>query len=420
MENYETAYKYICRVCLSYRDGEKFVSLIDNSCDNGLTCYGKAVLNFANISLKHNYNLPNVMCQNCLLLLKHAIYFKLKCESSEKRLLQLTKKTANKDLCEENLKEIIVQYAMYTQYFPSENTEESSSTYIGENIEEEFEVGPYLETNDYCSLSDGDKGTSRDSDDDLLDELEEMSDKFTILHKQYVKRPLKSKNLLRRNKMKINKLKKLQLVRRRLQERRRMDQKVPRTTEKLVCKICQKILANPHTYNHHMQRHNGCRYICEHCGKGFPVLLELQMHQVARHGTGPYLQCQHCTYKAPRKINLIEHERLHTGERPYTCDKCGLTFRRRAIWRKHMVYHTEKSVQCPQCPKKFFRRSEMLAHANNMHERIYMYLCHKCDATYAKPATVRRHLTERHGIPREMQGKIVRINKGRNTRFPEQ
>lgn len=53
----------------------------------------------------------------------------------------------------------------------------------------------------------------------------------------------------------------------------------------------------------------------------------------------------------------------------------------------------------------------MLAHANNIHDRVYVYVCDKCGATYAKSTTVRRHLTEQHGIPREQQGKIIRVNK---------
>ncbi|KAM3955324.1 uncharacterized protein ACR2FA_010774 [Aphomia sociella] len=412
--NYENAYNYICRVCLSYKDGEKFVPLIENTSDKRLTCYGKAVTSFANISIEKNDNLPSYMCQNCLLLLKHAIYFKLKCESSDKRLKQMSKKIVNNEFHGENIKEIIVQYSMFTQYFSTESNGESSRNESSDKTEEK--PGEIVtESNDDFDLHFGDEN-SKDSDDEILDALEKMPDTFPILQNIYHKRPIKNK-LLKRSKMHINKLK---LIKKRLQARKRIDKNRIEKSEKLMCNICNRLLANQLTFDHHMQRHNGCRYICEHCGKGFPVLLELHMHQVARHGTGPFLQCQHCTYKAPRKLNLIEHERLHTGERPYTCDKCGLTFRRRAIWRKHMIYHTEKTVQCLQCPRKFFRRSEMLAHANSMHERMYVYLCHKCDATYAKTETVRRHLTERHGIPREMQGKIVRINKGRGTSFPEQ
>ncbi|XP_059044909.1 zinc finger protein 510-like [Achroia grisella] len=409
MENYENAYKDICRVCLLHKDGEKFVPLIDKTSADGLSCFGKAVLNFANISLKKDDILPSFMCQKCLLLLKHAIYFKLKCESSQKRLSVLTNKTVNSDFSDDNFKEIIVEYSMFNQYFSSEDTEEFSRSNCSGNSEENSVIDSYPNINDHCNSNDDNDfvNEEEDSGEDLLDELDKLSDKFSSYNNVYYESHMKKKLFKRK------KADQLHLARRRMQGRKRINKKIPNLTEKIVCKICDKILANQRTYDHHMQRHNGYKYMCEHCGKGFPVLVELQMHQVARHDTGPFLQCQHCAYKAPRKLNLIEHIRLHTGERPYTCDKCGLTFRRRALWRKHMVYHTEKTVQCVQCPKKFFRRGEMLAHVNSMHERMYMYLCHKCDATYAKPVTVRRHLTERHGIPREMQGKIIRINKGR-------
>ncbi|CAF91789.1 unnamed protein product, partial [Tetraodon nigroviridis] len=34
--------------------------------------------------------------------------------------------------------------------------------------------------------------------------------------------------------------------------------------------------------------------------------------------------------------NLTEHMKVHTGERPFLCKKCGKTFRRRSALGQHM------------------------------------------------------------------------------------
>ncbi|CAH0715101.1 unnamed protein product, partial [Brenthis ino] len=409
MNSYEEIYKSICRICLKYDNNKNMVSLIDNNDKNGVSCHGKAVINFANISIKKQDCFPTAMCVKCLNLLKQAIYFKLLCESSDTCL-----KNLSKNVEKEKLKERVVEYTMLKYYFPKEcfvqNEEELAKIKPSElekcrdlklldinTVKEKDECSnAIIVLDNYFETESVKLNTSQD--DDLLDRMESLID--TDAYKSInIENPVKIKNKLKR------KLKNHISMKRRINCKKNVES-VP-----LICNICNKELSNQHTYRHHMQRHNGCRYICEHCGKGFPVRTELQIHQVSRHGTGPYLQCSTCPFKAPRKFDLIEHERIHSGERPYTCEKCGLTFRRRGIWKKHLIYHTEKKIQCPQCPRKFFQRSEMLAHANNVHDRVYVYLCNKCGATYAKTATVRRHMMERHGIPREMQGKVIRINK---------
>ncbi|XP_034826315.1 zinc finger protein Paris-like [Maniola hyperantus] len=413
MENYENIYNSICRLCLSYSNSKKMVSLIDKNSQDGLTAYAKAVSTFAHISFSKEDCFPSYMCLKCLYLLKKAIHFKLVAESSDNCLKKLKDSVGNDG---ENLKEKIIEFTMLKFYFPNEcfKSEETTSQCSDVNhvMGKDKKAKEYQSSNNSVddiffdnpipeSVTEQDIAHKKDK---ILDEIESLIGSHTFksqspitVQKQIHHLPFRK--IKRLNRKLLKEQYKQEMGQRRIQKRN------------FVCNVCNRVLANKNTYDHHMQRHQGCRYICEHCGKGFPILNELQMHQVTKHGTGPYLQCSQCHFKAPRKLDLIEHIRLHTGERPYTCDQCGLTFRRREIWRKHCLHHSDKKVQCPQCPRKFYQRSEMLAHANNIHDRVYVYACSHCDVRYTKTATVRRHMTERHGIPREMQGKIIRINK---------
>ncbi|XP_048003622.1 zinc finger protein 16-like [Leguminivora glycinivorella] len=421
MEEYEKMYKFVCRICLKQNNGQNMVSLIDFTSDDGLSCFGKAVLAFASVDIKSNDVFPTSMCNDCLYCLKQAISFKLKCETSDKQLKTL----ANQCFSVTDIKTKIVESVMFHSYFSNKDLQAYSSSDI------KREVKPKMIMKNIVGIGNLDMEVPG-SQDSFSDNFPENFDE-TIPNPSYLdEKPIQSQEepdvILDRIEKLIGSCSDLspgvfkktfnkQTFKRHKKYLRRQQMQL-QSLDTFNCNICHRVLANKHSYEHHMQRHNGCRYVCEHCGKGFPVLTELQVHQVAVHGTGPYLQCRQCPYKAPRKFSLTEHERIHTGERPYTCEKCGLTFRRRFVWKKHLVYHNEKTIQCSLCPRKFYLRSEMLAHCNNVHERVYVYLCNKCGTTYAKAATVRRHLTEKHGVPREMQGKVIRINKGKGD-FPD-
>lgn len=328
METYEELYKTICRVCLSYGNSENMVCLIDITCEDGLSCYGKAVKTFANISVDTKDSLPKNMCLNCLKILKHAIYFKLKCESSEKELLNLCK---TQPKSESNLQETIVNFLMFREFFPQESS-------ISTSKEIDDRSSDFHDSFFESDVIDNEQQTlDKDSADEELDILEKMVANSSNIELKTNYKPRVKRKIYK------SKQERKALVLQKLQQRKQQFKKRTEKPDKIICKICQKVLANQNTYKYHMQRHNGCKFICEHCGKGFPLLVELNIHLVARHGTGPCLQCPHCPFKAPKKHYLVEHLRLHTGERPYTCDKCGLTFRRSAIWKKHMVYHGEKT-----------------------------------------------------------------------------
>ena len=56
-------------------------------------------------------------------------------------------------------------------------------------------------------------------------------------------------------------------------------------------------------------------------------------------------KCRFCQKGFKRREHLINHERIHTGEKPYKCDLCDAAFGDPSNWRKHKKKH-----QCDLIP----------------------------------------------------------------------
>ena len=92
-----------------------------------------------------------------------------------------------------------------------------------------------------------------------------------------------------------------------------------------------------------------------------------------------------------RKDYLREHERYHTGERPFQCDICKKTYKRKSHLLQHGKYHSEeKPFQCSICAKPFAFKSDLKKHTR-IHTGEKPFKCDLCIKVFAHSNNLAAH-----------------------------
>uniref|UniRef100_A0A452TB98 Zinc finger protein 547 n=1 Tax=Ursus maritimus TaxID=29073 RepID=A0A452TB98_URSMA len=149
------------------------------------------------------------------------------------------------------------------------------------------------------------------------------------------------------------------------------------------CTQCEKTFSHKHILVDHEKIHTGEKpFECNQCGKGFLRLSQLVGHQKIHTGERPY-GCSECGKFFRNRSTLIRHQRVHTGERPYECGECGKAFTRKHKLVEHQKIHSgEKPYECSECGKAFSRKDKVVEH-QKIHTGERPYKCSECGKAFS-------------------------------------
>ena len=176
----------------------------------------------------------------------------------------------------------------------------------------------------------------------------------------------------------------------------------------LQCTMCDSVVKNlkSHMTKVHKVAMKGEEWVnCDICGKSLFGDGTLKDHRHKAHFK-PEQKNRRCTYESCDFITssvykLNQHiNGIHEKMRPFKCEVCGSTFKRKA----HLEVHSndvhsddpKHKFQCEKCDFKTSHKYNFRNHVNAVHLGIRAYKCEFCEKTFTQRSHVRTHMKNVH------------------------
>ena len=163
----------------------------------------------------------------------------------------------------------------------------------------------------------------------------------------------------------------------------------------VYCIECNKCLKKESILEH-LRLHTGDKpFVCRYCKGGFMSALSLRRHLMSHLGLTER-KCELCGKEFKKLESYKEHMKCHemekTGARKLMCDVCAMEFYLPKQLRAHMRRHGEKTFKCPEanCHWIFHFANELDAHMKT-HTNSRPFLCDICGYAAGTKNRLNRH-----------------------------
>lgn len=190
--------------------------------------------------------------------------------------------------------------------------------------------------------------------------------------------------------------------------------KVDPNEQIFICDVCSKMFEHYSEIKQHMKEFHGADRIRESqrsldskksSAASGSVKNPLQCGRAAiKKDTNGLFICTYCEKTFRTRENFVQHERIHTGEKPYECVECGKRFNHSSYINIHMRTHSGiRPYQCTKCDSAFISRSKLTTHVRKTHQKIRAHVCSVCEKKFAAPANLRDHFRAEHTMDRPFE-----------------